>query len=204
MNAFSRARFKYRQRTTRIDEACKKIRPSPLDGLFQEGLEARKEDRDFLARSPYDRECAAHCLETADVLASLSMINRRTTICGLHLQKRSAVEVKATRCLSGTVFDFTVDLRPESITRAKWIAAELSAENGCCLYITPGFAHGFQPLTPNALHYQLVSTFHEPSSEVGLRYDDPKIGVRWALIAAELSSKDASWPPLDSIAFTLN
>lgn len=179
-----------------------KIFQTPLNDLFQIEPAPRKDDRGFFARAFCAREFAAHGLETAFVQANLSMNYREGTIRGLHLQKGHSAEVKVVRCTAGAVFDVAVDLRPESTTYLRWFGANLSAENGRCLYVPQGFAHGFQSLTPNATLYYLVSAFHDPTSEIGLRYDDPTINIRWPLPVAELSAKDADWPNFDSAAFS--
>jgi dTDP-4-dehydrorhamnose 3,5-epimerase len=44
-----------------------------------------------------------------------------------------------------------------------------------------------------------VGEFYAPASEGGLRYDDPRLGIQWALPVSEMSEKDSSWERLDAI-----
>jgi dTDP-4-dehydrorhamnose 3,5-epimerase len=174
-----------------------KIVPTPLNGLYQIDAEPKRDQRGFFARAFCERVFAEHGLETAYVQANISMNYLPGTIRGLHLQRLPSAEVKLVRCIAGTVYDVAVDLRPESPTFQQWFAAELSADNSRCLYIPHGFAHGFQSLTPNATLYYMVSAFHDPVQEFGLRYDDPAIGIQWPMAVGEVSQKDSDWPLFD-------
>ncbi|MGH6684874.1 MAG: dTDP-4-dehydrorhamnose 3,5-epimerase family protein [Pseudolabrys sp.] len=41
-----------------------------------------------------------------------------------------------------------------------------------------------------------MSAFYAPQSEGGLRFDDPRLSIRWPRTVAEISAKDAAWPLL--------
>ena len=178
-----------------------KITPTPLNGLYQIEAEPKRDQRGFFARAFCERVFAEQGLETSYYQANISTNYLPGTIRGLHLQKMPSAEVKLVRCIAGAVYDVAVDLRPQSKTYCQWYAAELSADNCRCLYIPHGFAHGFQSLTPNATLYYMVSAFHDPAKEFGLRYDDPAIGIQWPMAAGELSQKDSAWPPFDAHSY---
>ena len=118
----------------------------------------------------------------------------RGTIRGLHYQVDPAPEAKLARCTSGAVFDVVVDLRPDSPTRGKWYGAELTAENGCMLYVPENCAHGYQTLCDDSEIHYMTSAFYSPESVRGVRYDDPSIGIDWPLPASAVSEQDKAWP----------
>jgi dTDP-4-dehydrorhamnose 3,5-epimerase len=65
------------------------------------------------------------------------------------------------------------------------------------MIIPEGFAHGFQVLEPDSELLYLHTAFYEPSSEGGLRHDDPRLGIRWPLPTSGLSARDESHPLIE-------
>jgi dTDP-4-dehydrorhamnose 3,5-epimerase len=75
---------------------------------------------------------------------------------------------------------------------------KLSKDNMRTIYIPEGFAHGFQTLTDNAELIYLHSAFYSPEYECGLRFDDPRLAIKWPLPVSTISSKDQSYPLIDN------
>jgi len=118
------------------------------------------------------------------------------TVRGLHLQHAPHAEAKLIRCLRGSVFDVTVDLRPGSPTFGRWHGIELSEDNEREVFIPEGCAHGFQALSDDAqLLYQHTAQY-SPACEVGLRHDDPQVAIAWPLTVTLVSDRDRSHPLL--------
>lgn len=123
---------------------------------------------------------------------------------GMHFQHAPHTEMKLVRCLKGRVWDVAVDLRANSPTFLKWHAEELSRANAKMIVIPEGFAHGFQVLEPESELLYLHTEFYEPLSEGGLRYNDPKLDIKWPLPIADLSDRDDSHSLIDSSFQGLN
>ena len=90
-----------------------------------------------------------------------------------------------------------VDLRRDSPTYLQHVAVELTARNRAALYIPEMFAHGFQSLEDGTEVFYQMSEFYAPKSARGLRYDDPKLGVKWPLPVTSISDQDLSWALLE-------
>ena len=92
------------------------------------------------------------------------------------------------------MFDVAVDLRKNSSTFLKWFGTELSEKNLKMIYIPEGFAHGFQTLVDNCELLYLHSACYSVKDERGIRYDDPKLNIKWPLERDIVSEKDNKYP----------
>jgi dTDP-4-dehydrorhamnose 3,5-epimerase len=167
-----------------------------LNGAWLIQLEPTHDSRGFFARTFCADEFRAHGLETDFPQHSVSFSSRKGTVRGMHFQREPHSEVKLVRCLSGTIWDVIIDIRPQSPTFRQWHSFELSDQNGSQLYIPKGFAHGFQTLSDNAQVNYLISEAYAPASASGVRYDDPSFGIMWPLPVSAISEKDLLWPDL--------
>jgi dTDP-4-dehydrorhamnose 3,5-epimerase len=122
---------------------------------------------------------------------------------GLHFQT-SPGQAKLVRCLRGRIWDVAVDLRKDSPTFGQWEGFELDDERHRQLFIPAGFAHGFCVLGDIAdVHYRL-SSYYDPATEAGFRWDDDDVGVEWPIEDPHVSERDASAPKLSDLEDQLN
>jgi len=130
------------------------------------------------------------------VQTNISTNVRAGTVRGLHFQRAPQAEVKLVRCVKGAIYDVIVDMRAGAPTYLRWFGAELSDANGLTMYVPKGFAHGYQALSDGASVFYMVSAFYAPQAEGGLRFDDPKLAIKWPRAIGDVSDKDATWPLL--------
>lgn len=115
--------------------------------------------------------------------------SRRGVLRGLHCQ-REYPQGKLVRVARGTVFDVAADINPSSETFGEWVGVELSDANGHQLWIPPGYVHGFVVLSEIADFEYKCTEYYHPDDELGIRWDDPTLGIKWPVDAPELSNKD--------------
>ncbi|MEP6591145.1 MAG: dTDP-4-dehydrorhamnose 3,5-epimerase [Gemmatimonadota bacterium] len=118
-------------------------------------------------------------------------VSQLGVIRGLHFQHPQP-QGKLVSCLLGTVFDVAVDVRWGSPTFGGWVGFELSDDNGHQLWVPPGFAHGFQALSPEVVFAYKCTAPYAPSAERSIRWDDPDIGIAWPRREPIVSAKDQS------------
>ena len=118
---------------------------------------------------------------------------------GLHFQT-SPGQAKLVRCVRGAIWDVVVDLRRDSPTYRRWEGVELSDSNHRQLFAPVGFAHGFCVLSEVADVAYKLSSYYDPETEAGIRWDDPEISVQWPVEDPQLSERDAQAPTLAEIA----
>lgn len=170
-----------------------KLTPTELPGVFVVDVEPARDDRGSFHRQWCARELAAHGLVATLAQASLSVNTWRGTLRGMHYQAAPHGETKLVSCARGAIYDVLVDLRPGP-TRHRWVGYELSAANRRMLYVPEGVAHGFLTLEDASEVQYFISTFYEPASARGVRYNDPAFGIRWPAAVEVISARDAGYP----------
>ena len=174
--------------------------PLSLPGAFQVDIERLADERGFFARSYCADEFAAQGLKPELRHCSVSYNARQGTLRGLHYQAAPYEEHKLVRCTAGAIFDVIVDMRADSPTYRRWIAAELTAENRRGLFIPPGMAHGFVSLADHTEVYYMISVPHAAQASRGLRWNDPALAIEWPCMPEVISSRDAAYGLLDEPA----
>jgi dTDP-4-dehydrorhamnose 3,5-epimerase len=166
-----------------------------LPGAFRIKLEKKADARGHFARTFCAREFSERGLNPSCQQCNTSFNSVRGTLRGLHWQAAPHAETKLVRVTRGSLWDVIIDLRPESPTFLKWHGETLDEDNGIMLYIPEGFAHGFVTLRDNTeLSYQMT-TFYDPDSARGARFDDPAFNIMWPAISDPIvSDRDLAFP----------
>jgi dTDP-4-dehydrorhamnose 3,5-epimerase len=151
--------------------------------------------RGFFVETWNARRMAQNGLDLTFVQDNMSLSRDVGTVRGLHYQSPPHGQGKLVGCPAGAIFDVAVDVRVGSPTYGQWVGADLTAENGCLLWIPEGFLHGFVTRAPDTLVAYKCTGFYEPAADGGVRWDTA--GIDWALTAEPgLSDKDAKAPAL--------
>lgn len=168
-----------------------------IPGAFVIDIEKMEDERGFFARSFCQEEFSAHGLQTQVAQSNVSFNRKKGTLRGMHLQIHPAAEAKLVRCTRGAVYDVIVDVRPRSLSYCKWIAVELTEDDGRALYVPEGVAHGFQTLIDDTELFYQMFTFYTPEFQRGVRWDDPAFGIEWPLPDPIMSERDRTYPMFD-------
>jgi dTDP-4-dehydrorhamnose 3,5-epimerase len=120
------------------------------------------------------------------------------TLRGLHLQV-ARPQAKLIHVIEGEIFDVAVDVRRGSPAFGRWVGVTLSAGRFLQCYVPAGFAHGFAVTSDAArVEYKCTDTY-DPSSEVGIAWNDPAIGIAWPFLDPLLSERDRRHPILANV-----
>lgn len=166
---------------------------TPLSGAFEIELERIEDERGFFARAWAEDEFVAHGLNPVIAQTNMSKTLRAGTFRGFHWQDPPQGEAKTVRCISGSVFNCIIDMRPSSATYMQWYGVNLSAQNARMLYVPEQFANGFLITSDDTVLLYNVSRPYSPGGERGIRHDDPAIGVQWPQPIEHVSAKDEDW-----------
>lgn len=120
------------------------------------------------------------------------------TLRGIHYSIATRGQAKWITCVSGSIKDVILDIRPASQTFGNWIEVELNGDSGKAVFISEGLGHGFIALEDNTAVAYLVSTPFSPSDEFDINPLDKEIGINWGMNLSELkiSEKDKNAPTL--------
>lgn len=144
-------------------------------GLFQESYVQTKY-RDLGIRDDFVQDNVA--------------VSKRGVLRGLHCDPAMT---KLVQVLHGKAFDVIVDTRKGSPTFGQWQGFELSDQNRFQLYVPRGFLHGYLSLSDETVFCYKQSAEYNASREIGVMWDDPKLGIIWPIAQAPmLSAKDAA------------
>ena len=117
---------------------------------------------------------------------------------GLHFQKNKP-QGKLVRVIQGSVYDFFVDIRKDSLTFGQSHGIEINEKNKLQVWLPPGIAHGFLTLTPYAEFEYKCTDYYDPSDEGSISWDDPSLNIPWPTKNPILSSKDSDASVLNDL-----
>jgi len=188
----------------RGDYAARAMRtlPTRLDGPLLLEPEVFGDHRGFFAETFRADTWAEAGVDAAFVQDNHSR-SRRGTLRGIHFQT-SPGQAKLVRCARGAIFDVVVDLRRASPTFGAWEGFVLDDESMRQLFVPIGFGHGFCVTSEVADVAYKCTSYYDSSTEAGIAYDDPAIGITWPTgIEWIVSERDATAARLADVADAL-
>ena len=174
-----------------------KLEQTKITGVVVIHSEPFEDERGFFNRIFCQKELGVIRPDIKIAQINHSMTKTKGTIRGMHFQHSPHAEMKIVRCVKGSIFDVSVDLRRDSPTFLQWHGEILSAENMKALVVPEGCAHGFQSLEDDIEMVYLSTAPYCKEAEGGIRFDDPKINVKWQLPVTVISEKDGNWGNYD-------
>ena len=175
--------------------------PTRLDGPVLLAPTVRGDERGFFLETYRADAWAEHGVPTAFVQDNHSR-SRRGTLRGIHFQTHPG-QGKLVRVARGSVFDVVVDLRRDSPSFGEWEGVELDDEHGRQLWIPVGFGHGFCVTSEVADFVYKCTSYYDPATESGIRFDDPAVGIEWPDVELLYSERDRTAPTLAEVAGSL-
>ncbi|MGN6171242.1 MAG: dTDP-4-dehydrorhamnose 3,5-epimerase [Solirubrobacteraceae bacterium] len=174
--------------------------PTQLSGPLLIEPPVYRDERGFFLES-YRRSMMQDLGVSGELVQHNHSRSHRGVVRGMHFQPGMG---KLVRCLRGTIFDVLVDIRRGSETFGHWEGFELDDSTHHELWCPDGFAHGFCVRSEVADVVYACTSYHDPATDSGFRYDDPEVAISWPddleLIA---SQRDRTAPSLAEIADSL-
>ena len=175
-----------------------KLTPLGIDGAWLAESPLWSDDRGFFREwFKYEDVKAATGREFEIEQANISL-SSEGTLRGIHYSIAPRGQAKWITCVSGSIQDVIVDVRPDSKTFGQWVDIELKGDSGQAVFISEGLGHGFLALKDNTAVAYLVSTSFSPTDEFEINPLDAEIGIIWNLDQSvlKLSGKDRDAPTM--------
>ena len=170
-----------------------KFTKTKLEGVYVIDIEKIEDERGFFART-WDKDIFTELgLDSENVQCNISHNKKKGTLRGFHYQREPFGEGKIVRCTKGKVYEVILDIKKESKTFLEWEGIELSESNYRILFVPKGFALGFQILEDETEIFYQMTQKYMPKYTGGIRWDDPKLDIKWPLKPTIISQKDKSW-----------
>ena len=164
-----------------------KIIEEKLNGLKLIQLDIYTDNRGYFSEK-FKKSSFEKIGITGNFIQDNFSFSKAGVIRGLHYQKKPD-QAKLVSVTRGKIIDIAVDIRCKSPSFGQHYAAELSAENGRCLYIPAGFAHGFCALTDADVIYKVDGEYNK-EGEGGIAFNDAELAIKWPVTNIISSEKD--------------
>ena len=173
------------------------VRQLSLSGIFELVPSKKKDTRGYFSRLFCQEELISINKGKNILQMNLSFNKEAGTVRGMHFQLPPYQEDKVVRCVKGSIFDVVVDIRENSPTYGHWESIELNASTSNALYISKGFAHGFQTLEDDCEVLYCHTEIHVPEAESGFNSQCERLGIMWPKEPKNLSERDKDLTPFD-------
>lgn len=171
-----------------------KIENYSIQGLVVIYPEMHLDERGRFHRSFCMAEFSKHGISFQVKQGNLSDNFLKHTLRGFHYQKPPTEESKIFACVSGSIYNVVLDLRPTSDTFLQWNTIKVSDVDRGSIHVPAGCANAFLTLEDNTIVHYYMSEFFIPNTYSGIRYNDPFFNVDWPFEPAMISEKDATFP----------
>ena len=121
---------------------------------------------------------------------NLITIKKMGTVKGFHFQKFPSKEHKFITCLSGGVFDVSINITRESSNYGKKFYFNLDSDSSKTLFIPFGYAHGFQSLQDNTILIYVHTDKYDSTLETKFNPLESKLNINWPLPISSISQSD--------------
>lgn len=124
--------------------------------------------------------------------------SKKGVIRGIHYSLNPKSQWKWISCVSGSIFDVVVDIRPNSPTFGRYESIVLDDTNGIGILIQASLGHAFQSLNKDSILVYNLNTEYEPQYDHIINPFDTSIDINWPLYNSVLSERDSNGDSLET------
>jgi dTDP-4-dehydrorhamnose 3,5-epimerase len=166
-----------------------KIKKTKINDLFLIQLKKFKDNRGVFFRNFCEKNLQL-ITKRKIVQSNISINKKKFTLRGFHYQKNPSKEGKFITCVTGKIFNVTMDLRKKSKTYLKLVKMNFTSKKNNMIYIPPGCANAFLTLEENTIIHYLMTDYYKPETYVRFNYKSKEVKVKWPAKPIVISLKD--------------
>ena len=121
---------------------------------------------------------------------NFSFNKKKLTLRGFHFQKSPFSESKIITCVKGKILLVIININEKSKNYLKHIKINLSDNINKSVLISKDCATAFLTLEPDTLVLYYMSAFYKKNKGMGIRYNDPKLNIKWPNKPKIISDRD--------------
>lgn len=180
-----------------------KIKQLGISGAWIAQSEVWKDQRGFFREWFKHEEIYEETKIDFSVRQANFSLSQKGVIRGIHYSLAPEGQSKWVTCVSGSIVDVIVDIRPDSPTFKLVEYVTLTPENGLSVLIESGLGHGFLSLEDHSGVSYLLSSPYSPGYELDIDPTDKVLNIGWGRIfdaetTFTFSEKDLNAPSLES------
>ena len=166
------------------------VKKTKINGVFLIKPQIFKDKRGYFFESFNSKEFRKAIGLDVQFIQDNQSLSSKNVLRGLHFQHPPFAQAKLVSVIKGEVLDVVVDIRKDSETYGKHIAAYLNEENHHQLYIPEGMAHGFLTLRDNTIFTYKCSNYYNKEAEGSILWNDELLNINWGSSNPIVSHKD--------------
>jgi dTDP-4-dehydrorhamnose 3,5-epimerase len=161
--------------------------PSRLPGCYVVQFPVMRDHRGHFVKTIQRSAFEEQGLE-ADFRECFYSTSNKNVLRGMHFQLPPSDHAKLVYCTAGSIYDVALDLRIGSPMYGKYEVYELSYLASNAVYLPRGIAHGFFVREGPATMVYHVTSEHDRSRDVGIRWNS--FGAAWPVDDPVVSARD--------------
>ena len=127
---------------------------------------------------------------------NFSFNEKKFTLRGFHYQKKPFSENKMITCINGAILLVLVNIDKKSSNYLKNIKIKLTKNINKSVLISKNCATAYLTLEPKTLVFYYMSNYYKKNKSEGIRYDDPKLKIKWPKRVKIISNRDLNFKNL--------
>ena len=168
-----------------------KILKTKFENIFVIKHKKNSDQRGYFMRSFCKNNLKKKKIKFDIKQTNFSFNKSKYTLRGFHFQKKPHQEDKLIYCLKGEVLLVILNINKRSKNYLKHFKIRISERVNKSILISKDYATAFLTLKKNTLIFYYMSNFYKKNKSIGIRYNDPKLKIKWPHLPKVISKKDA-------------